>query len=796
VTLGIVVAAGSSIPTANTLCSIARLSPPADQVVVTLPPGIDARVKAWLTATCARRGWTCVSSPAGTLGAAINAGLATLTSDWVLVVEGGDTVPSRIRNALHQVSVADADTAMLAGVVTTTAIGVDGRAAIDTSCPVGLDPSHPALRGVLWGRAAIAAAGGLDDALPAGARYELWLRLLSRGAGVSATDDVTMHVSVGDDSPLRAELSTPEWSETVARITSRHIGVLAAVHRQVLEMRARRVTALRRDHLAALRRHREAEHRLRDLEEFSEASPAAGWRASPLSRDWGYERGGPVDRHYIEQVLAANAADIRGAVLEVQEADYTTRFGGDSVTRSEIVDLWSGNDAATIVTDLRCAANVADETFDCVILTQTVHVIDPMSAVIDECHRILRPGGVLLLTAPAVSRVCLEYGRDGDFWRMTPDGVRRLLAPAFGSEVTVTTYGNAGAGAAFLLGAGRTELPDHVLTVTDPFNPTLVGARAVKAGGVTPGPAMRTRHAKEGMVLLYHRVGGSDPDPHRLNVSSDAFAAQMEWLAQTCAVIPLTDLVEGARRGSLPPRAVAVTFDDGYLDTLSVAAPILERFNLPATCFATTAGLDGPHVFWWDQLASALLSSDDVPATIDLTLPDGPFSMATTSRGLRLLAHNRIYHSLVHAGIDERERVMDEIVGWSHGALPSAACRRMTADELRQLSNAGVEVGAHTVRHLQLPALSRPEQVTEIADSRHVLERVLGRQVTALAYPFGAFDESSVAAARDAGVTCAFTCERRALDGSADPLALPRVDPQTARMDHFAAAVDHTLRAR
>ena len=141
-------------------------------------------------------------------------------------------------------------------------------------------------------------------------------------------------------------------------------------------------------------------------------------------------------------------------MLEVQEADYTRRFGGSAVERSDIVDLAESNAGATVITDLRAAANIPDATYDCVILTQTLHVIAPMSEAVCECHRILKPGGVLLVTLPCVSRVCLEYGRDGDFWRVTPAGARQLFEAAF-DDVAVSVFGNALSGAAFLYGLER-----------------------------------------------------------------------------------------------------------------------------------------------------------------------------------------------------------------------------------------------------------------------------------------------------------------------------------------------------
>jgi len=114
-------------------------------------------------------------------------------------------------------------------------------------------------------------------------------------------------------------------------------------------------------------------------------------------------------------------------VLEVQEDDFTRLAGGPRVLSSAVLDIDASNGRATLIADLRCAPELGSDQFDCVILTQTIHVIDDMAAVAREIHRALRPGGVLLATMPAASRVCLEYGERGDLWRVTPAGAAALV---------------------------------------------------------------------------------------------------------------------------------------------------------------------------------------------------------------------------------------------------------------------------------------------------------------------------------------------------------------------------------
>jgi len=793
-TVGVVVLAADGPATARAIDSVIRQREPLADVAVVLPPVSDPRLASWLDATCGQRQWSLVRAPDSSPGQAINSGIEALRTDWVIALDAGDTLRSSAAGDVLEAArhVADSVGAMsfaarLVGLAFDELVHSG-----DPHSPAAFDPAHPALRGLVWRRSAVLAAGGFDGNLSTALRYELWLRLLGRGAGIEQNGTALLDVSVEAGSPLVTETSHPDLGAASAAIVDRHLGLLSAHVGAVLEARARRVSRLGSAHLTALERHRAAEALLT----AASASPPAvhsiePWRASPLSRDWGYERGGPVDRHYIERFLEQHAGDVRGAVLEVQEADYTRRYGGEAVTRSDVVDLVTANAAATVVADLRRAPNIASDTYDCVILTQTLHVIPQMAEVIAECHRILAPGGVLLLTVPAVSRVCLEYGRDGDFWRLTPAGARALVEPVFGTDLTVVPFGNAGAGAAFLAGAGRDELPEEVRAVTDLYHPTLVAVRAVKAGGrARRAPALAPDRQTQGLALLYHRVGATDPDPHRINVPREAFADQMSWLQAHCAVLPLDDLVTGARRGTLPPRAVALTFDDGYEDTLMVAAPVLKALQLPATCFVATEALEGTHEFWWDTLASALLGDGTYPSTLAVQLPDAPRILPTATRGERLFAHGMVYDAVVGQPASTRSAVVSAVRAWAPAVVRGPAGRRMSAGDIARLADYGIAVGAHTVSHPQLPRLSLTDQIREIADCRATLERVVKAPVTSLAYPFGAFDDTTVAAARQAGIASAWTCEPRGIRRGDGPLALPRYDPQATDLRQFTSRLE------
>lgn len=202
-------------------------------------------------------------------------------------------------------------------------------------------------------------------------------------------------------------------------------------------------------------------------------------RRGPVSQQWGFDRGLPIDRHFVEGFLRDHSSDIRGAVLEVKDDGYTRRFG-TGVDRADVLDIDPDNPAATVVADLSHAPQIPDNTYDCVLLTQVLHLIYDMPAAVRESRRILRPGGVLLATMPAVSR-CSRASLESDFWRLTPAAARRLFGESFGqAHVGVTGVGNAVLGAAFLMGVATEELSGRVLRDHDPLFPMLVCIRGVK----------------------------------------------------------------------------------------------------------------------------------------------------------------------------------------------------------------------------------------------------------------------------------------------------------------------------
>lgn len=208
-------------------------------------------------------------------------------------------------------------------------------------------------------------------------------------------------------------------------------------------------------------------------------------RLAPISRLFGFDRGKPIDRHYIEVFLQQHGTDIQGEVLEIGDPGYTRKFGGGRVTCSHVLHAVPGNPRATLVGDLVSGDGIPKEAFDCMVLTQTFQFIYDVQAAIATCYQALKPGGALLATFACISQISrYDMDRWGDYWRFTDASARRLFGDLFGSEnVAVETYGNVLAACAFLHGLAAHELKREELDYHDPDYQVLITVRAVRTKG-------------------------------------------------------------------------------------------------------------------------------------------------------------------------------------------------------------------------------------------------------------------------------------------------------------------------
>jgi peptidoglycan/xylan/chitin deacetylase (PgdA/CDA1 family) len=307
---------------------------------------------------------------------------------------------------------------------------------------------------------------------------------------------------------------------------------------------------------------------------------------------------------------------------------------------------------------------------------------------------------------------------------------------------------------------------------------------------------------RQAAILIYHRVFDAGFDPQELCGSRAHFGEHLEFLQGRYRVVPLTDLAEAARTGTLERGTVAVTFDDGYADALAIARPALEGHRVPATVFAVSGTLESGATFWWDRLERVLLRPGRLPEVFSLGAGDQPpqFRLGRWAhlgaeeferlRGWatsipedptpRHTAYRAIWQRLRVLPHAEREELLLALESQAADLAPlPEGTRSLRTAELRELAASRfVEIGAHTVRHEVLAALPADRQQQEIEGSRAALAAALGRPVRAFSYPYGArpdYTPETARLVREAGFTCACANFHGLVRRGADAFQLPRV---------------------
>ncbi|MBI4232786.1 methyltransferase domain-containing protein [Candidatus Peregrinibacteria bacterium] len=200
-----------------------------------------------------------------------------------------------------------------------------------------------------------------------------------------------------------------------------------------------------------------------------------------MSDVYGFDRGTPLDRYYIENFLSENAKLLKGVVLEVLNDNYTKKYGGDNVSRSDVLDIDPKNKQANIRADLRNTQNLPPNVYDCIILTQVLQFIDDVDAAIASAYRMLKPGGTLLCTLPSVSRIDCVAKEEGDYWRFTKASATYLFAKHFkGENLVISAFGNVFVDVCFLEGIALEEITKKELDYVDSNFPLLICVKAIK----------------------------------------------------------------------------------------------------------------------------------------------------------------------------------------------------------------------------------------------------------------------------------------------------------------------------
>ncbi|PPD35116.1 MAG: polysaccharide deacetylase [Methylomonas sp.] len=235
---------------------------------------------------------------------------------------------------------------------------------------------------------------------------------------------------------------------------------------------------------------------------------------------------------------------------------------------------------------------------------------------------------------------------------------------------------------------------------------------------------------KKLLIMIYHRVL-DEPDFMRPGeVDKAAFTWQMQLLAKHFNVLPLAEALERMQNNTLPPRAVCITFDDGYADNYTNALPILQRFDLKATFFIASGFLDGGRM-WNDTVIEAVRNI--TTASLDLNKAGlGVFETSTHSQ--KCQSAQEIIKKIKHLDLSERTRYVEVIAAKSQD-LPNDLM--LTSEQLKELHQSGMEIGGHTVNHPILAKLDETTSKREIKENKIFLEELLGVTLQFFAYPNG-----------------------------------------------------------
>lgn len=200
-------------------------------------------------------------------------------------------------------------------------------------------------------------------------------------------------------------------------------------------------------------------------------------RKNPVNDEWGFNRGLPIDRHYIEKFVQANKSLIQGKVLSIGD-DYHAKKYSENLESSDILHV-NNTPEATIVADLTNAPNIPSDSFDCILLIQTLQLIFNTDAAIETCQRILKPGGVIILTAPGITPLKDEEWNDFWCWSFTTHSMQQILAAHFPTgNIKIHSYGNIDSACGFLHGLGPKDLPHESLSKEDPRFPVIISGIA------------------------------------------------------------------------------------------------------------------------------------------------------------------------------------------------------------------------------------------------------------------------------------------------------------------------------
>ena len=305
-----------------------------------------------------------------------------------------------------------------------------------------------------------------------------------------------------------------------------------------------------------------------------------------------------------------------------------------------------------------------------------------------------------------------------------------------------------------------------------------LAARGGQAGGLT--------------TLIFHRVHARADQLFPDECDAARFDALLRWVGSTFTVMPLERAIDELQHGTLPRRALSITFDDGYADNHAVALPILQRHGMHATFFVAAGFLNGGRM-WNDTVIEAIRATST--SAVDLAQVGlGQHDLSTLAS--RRQAIDRLLGDVKYLPSDRRARAVEAVATACSVSLPDDLM--MTTEQLRGLRRAGMAIGGHTVNHPILTRLDDAAARAEIVDGKAQLESILDEPISLFAYPNGRPDQDyarrHAEMVRDAGYRAAVTTAAGVARPGRDVFQLPRFTPWDRTPLRFGLRLVHNMR--
>jgi peptidoglycan/xylan/chitin deacetylase (PgdA/CDA1 family) len=320
----------------------------------------------------------------------------------------------------------------------------------------------------------------------------------------------------------------------------------------------------------------------------------------------------------------------------------------------------------------------------------------------------------------------------------------------------------------------------------------------------------------DALILMYHQVCEKKSDPWDLAVHPENFASQLYYLRKNYNVVSIEELSEAVRRKKLAKKLLAITFDDGFHDNYSNAAPMLDWVKLPATFYIPTNAINTHQQFWWEELQTVVLQSEELPKKVSLNVDGRNFQFYFNSDNIlrgrltqeikywranmpipneRIRLYYDLWHYLQPLPYTLQAKVITEIKNWSVLKRPSRNDNDvMTLKQVQTLSdNPLFTIGAHTVTHARLASQPVTDQTFEIKESKKILERWIKKPVTGFAYPYGNYTAETKRILAESGYHHAVSTETRSVKPSDDRFELPRIQVKNWKVEELDKAINAVI---